>query len=610
MPGQRRPENQHAKGNTEEKPPAGVKSGENLSRGSRNNSRDSKGSNGSGCPDWWGDKHLKEKVNLTPKITKIEAPPVDPKHHIFKKIRPHEADEIVDYHEKNEQIEQINKWNKIREADSQKYHQITQIQHLLKHKDQPVYNGHQNLPQNAQNNYFEFQNANGSSYDFQSDSNTTSNGGMHPNYGNMEFSEIKCRQDGSPGRGLYNVESEANLIIAAPQNMPTGYHNTHHPGSHHDAPPNTENQRNFLFDISPNMDQLDQTPKIHTNGANGISNSGHRKITINKSSDTRLDLRREDSKRDIRSRPSSANQQVIKISTGTFNNNSGNGISNWDNGFGGNRAKSSGQARSNIGSKSNKSRGSNDDGRSNQLQKNVNNSPPQEFSRNENALQVLREQKKNEMSKYLNEHHKNLQSVENRINPDGQAQIDDAMNSIVMNHKSSNPNLLAQNNQYPPVMHQSNPNLNSTPPKCGNRQLSWKNSNSGFGSSQKPNFEEVKGKMACQKRDNSANRSSNGKSNNSSTYNSMKETAKPKRNMIPNQVFFNGSQQYNSQPQQQKQLQEQTMPKNHNQNMRANNQNHVHPAHTVKQPKAQPQAPQNPKNKFKNVQSKIRDQII
>jgi hypothetical protein len=162
------------------------------------------------------------------------------------------------------------------------------------------------------------------------------------------------------------------------------------------------------------------------------------------------------------------------------------------------------------------------------------------------------------------------------------------------------------------MMHQSNPNLNSTPSKGGNRQLSGKNSNSGLGSSQKPNFEEVKGKMACQKRDKSANRSSNGKSNNSSTYNSMKETAKPKRNMIPNQVFFNGSQQYNSQPQQQQQPQEQTMPKNHNQNMRANNQNHVHQAQAVKQPKAQPQAPapQNPKNKFKNVQSKIRDQII
>jgi hypothetical protein len=541
---------------------------------------------------------LKENGNLTPKITKIEAPPVDPKHHIFKKLRPQEADEIVDYHEKNEQIQQINKWNKIREADS--------------HKDQPVYNGHQILPQNAQNNYFEFQNANGSSYDFQSDSNTTSNGGMHPNYGNMELSEIKCRQNGSLGRGLYNVESEANLVIAPPQNMPTGYHNTHHPGSHHDAPPNTENQRNFLFDISPNMDQLDLTPKIHTNGANVNPNSGQRKITINKSSHTRLDHRQEDSKRDIRSRPSSANQQVIKISTGTFNNNSGKGISNWDNGFGGNRAKSSGQARSNKGSKSNKSKGSKDDGCSNQWQKNVSNSPPQELSRNENALQVLREQKKNEMSKYLNEHHKNLQSVRNRINPDGQAQIDDAMNSIVMNHTSSNPNLLAQNNQYPPMMHQSNPNLNSTPSKGGNRQLSGKNSNSGLGSSQKPNFEEVKGKMACQKRDNSANRSFNGKSNNSSTYNSMKETAKPKRNMIPNQVFFNGSQQYNSQPQQQQQPQEQTMPKNHNQNMQSNNQNHVHQAHTVKQPKAQPQAsaPQNPKNKFKNVQSKIRDQII
>jgi hypothetical protein len=211
----------------------------------------------------------------------------------------------------------------------------------------------------------------------------------------------------------------------------------------------------------------------------------------------------------------------------------------------------------------------------------VNNSPRQEFSRNENALEVLREQKKDEMSKYLKENNNNLQSVQNRINPDGQAQIDDAMNSIVMNHTSSNSNLLAQNNQYPPMMHQSNPNLNSTPSKGGNRQLSRKNSNSGFGSSQKPNFEEVKGKMACQRRGNSANRSSNGQSNYSSTYNSMKETAKPKRNMRPNQAFFNGSQKYNSQPQQQPQPQEQTMPKNHNQKMRSNNQNHVHLAHTV-----------------------------
>ena len=429
----------------------------------------------------------------------------------------------------------------------------------------------------------------------------------------MELSEIKCRQEGSPTRGLYNVESEANLVIAPPQNIPAGYHNTHHPGFHHDAPPNTENQRNFLFDISPKMDQLDRTPKNHTAGGNGNPNSGQRKITINKSPHTDLELRRDDSKREIRSRPNSANQQVIKISTGTFNTSSGKGISTWASG-GGNRAKSSGQVISNKGSKSNKSKGSRDDGHSNgnQWQNNVNNSPRQESSRNENALQVLREQKKNEMSKYMKEHHKNFQSVQNRINPDGQAQIDDAMNSIVMNHTSSNPNLLAQNNQYPPMMHQSNPNLNSTPYKDGNRQLSRKNSNSGFGSNQKPNFEEVKGKMACQKRDNSAKRSSNGPSNNSSTYNSMKETAKPKRNMIPNQAFFTGSQQYNSQPQAQQQPQEQTMPKNHNQNMRTNNQNHMHQAHTVKQQKAQPQpqATHNPKDKFKNVQSKIRDQII
>lgn len=237
-----------------------------------------------------------------------------------------------------------------------------------------------------------------------------------------------------------------------------------------------------------NLQQYKENPRSHEQNYNNMNES-------NQPVSTRRNIQKLTIKDDTqhRKRPSSAgyHKEIINIQLNDFKQPTQN-ISNQ------NKARSTGKASSKNSARVDQQALLN-------LKRNGSGSPnltSQRTNRNENALQVLRDQKKldnkNELIQFLSHHTSSKSLITDQLNMksyDPQMQIDDVMQSVrhnnVLSKKNSQPLLQACNNVF------KNPNSFVEEPK-NERKMRTSNSSAN----KQINYEQVKGKMACQKKSN------------------------------------------------------------------------------------------------------------